>query len=67
MEKQQCKVCGQLFAESEGYFVFGETEESYFVCDGCGHAGSGKQHAPCTTCGAGQLINGVCGKCGAKE
>lgn len=67
MEKQQCKVCGQLFSENEGYLVFGETEESYFLCDGCGHAESGKRPAQCSACGTGQMINGVCGKCGAQE
>jgi ribosomal protein L37E len=66
MEKQQCKVCGQLFSENEGYLVFGEAEESYFLCDGCGHDEFGKRHAQCAACGSGQMINGVCGKCGAQ-
>jgi NAD-dependent SIR2 family protein deacetylase len=37
MEKLQCSKCGQSFSEEEGFFVY-ENDESYFLCDGCGHA-----------------------------
>ncbi len=69
MNKNKCKVCGALFSEGNGFFVYDAAQE-YFLCDNCARTSEPENQGDgldrCGQCEDGVIEKGICRRCGAE-